>query len=288
MMLPKEALTGVRETAVVIARQQAGSYARLVLRAPAIAARFQPGTFVAAATGGIGGTILRRPLAILDARHSETQAPLAMTDETIELVVSPQNVGTGWLADRQHGESIDLLGPLGRPFAPPRPNGKLLLIGRGHGAVSLYSLAKEAVNRRAEVVCLLDGASHDRIFGVSMFGKLGASVSLTTDQGPKGALLSLLRDYLNMGPWDSVCACAPMWLLPDIVNAAQQFNTPVQVSLESGMACGTGLCLTCTLPMKDDAGRGRMLRVCKEGPVLDGTRVLWDDLNRVPEGCHAG
>jgi len=50
------------------------------------------------------------------------------------------------------------------------------------------------------------------------------------------------------------------------------------------MACGIGVCMTCVLPVKGDGCVIRMLRSCIDGPVMDGSRVIWDSKRRIPEG----
>jgi dihydroorotate dehydrogenase electron transfer subunit len=58
---------------------------------------------------------------------------------------------------------------------------------------------------------------------------------------------------------------------------------PCQVAVEEAMACGTGVCMTCVLPVRDAEGETRMVRSCLEGPVFRGDRVRWDALGTVPD-----
>jgi dihydroorotate dehydrogenase electron transfer subunit len=54
-----------------------------------------------------------------------------------------------------------------------------------------------------------------------------------------------------------------------------------QCAVEESMACGIGICMTCVLPVKDEAGNLSMLRSCIDGPVMDGSTVAWEKVGQV-------
>jgi len=56
-----------------------------------------------------------------------------------------------------------------------------------------------------------------------------------------------------------------------------------QCAVEESMACGVGICMTCVLPVSDSDGNVSMKRSCIDGPVMDGSHVLWDLVGKVPE-----
>ena len=56
-----------------------------------------------------------------------------------------------------------------------------------------------------------------------------------------------------------------------------------QCAVEESMACGIGICMTCVLPVTNADGTTSMLRSCIDGPVMDGSRVRWDLVGKVPE-----
>ncbi len=56
---------------------------------------------------------------------------------------------------------------------------------------------------------------------------------------------------------------------------AAEFRAPCQVSLETPMACGIGICFTCVAKVRDDAGGWDYKRTCVEGPIFDAERIEW-------------
>ena len=54
--------------------------------------------------------------------------------------------------------------------------------------------------------------------------------------------------------------------------------------VEESMACGIGVCMTCVLPISGEDGIVRMLRTCIDGPVVDGSKVVWNSRGKIPEG----
>ncbi|NCZ77285.1 MAG: dihydroorotate dehydrogenase electron transfer subunit, partial [Actinobacteria bacterium] len=46
-------------------------------------------------------------------------------------------------------------------------------------------------------------------------------------------------------------------------------------SVEESMACGIGVCMTCVVPIRNDDGV-KMVRTCIDGPVMDGSEIMWD------------
>lgn len=72
-----------------------------------------------------------------------------------------------------------------------------------------------------------------------------------------------------------VFACGPVPMLAAVSGLGARYGAPVAVSVEAGMACGLGVCLTCSLPL---TGGGRF-RACREGPVVDGLSVDWEKMS---------
>jgi dihydroorotate dehydrogenase electron transfer subunit len=66
---------------------------------------------------------------------------------------------------------------------------------------------------------------------------------------------------------------------------ASRYGVPVQALVEESMACGTGVCMTCVLPVVGEDGVTRMTRSCVEGPVFRGDLVRWDDIGTIPAGA---
>jgi dihydroorotate dehydrogenase electron transfer subunit len=69
-----------------------------------------------------------------------------------------------------------------------------------------------------------------------------------------------------------------MPMLAAVSRVAAAAGVPCQVAVEEQMACGTGICFSCVLPVRGAPGGTRMARSCLEGPVFDGTAVAWAEL----------
>ena len=73
-----------------------------------------------------------------------------------------------------------------------------------------------------------------------------------------------------------------------MLNAVNQIATQREIvhqcAVEESMACGIGVCMTCVIPMKSDDGLIKMSRSCIEGPVVDGSRIIWSQPRVIPEG----
>jgi len=91
--------------------------------------------------------------------------------------------------------------------------------------------------------------------------------------GRKGRVTGPLEEALAQVP-RPVFACGPLPMLAAVSELCARYQAKAWVSLEALMACGFGVCLTCSLPLKN----GGRFRVCREGPVLDGSTVDWGRL----------
>jgi len=113
------------------------------IEAPDIAVAAQPGQFI---TVRCGDFTLRRPLSVHQVSSRE-----------IALLFKVTGKGTLWLSQRQTGEKIDILGPLGRGFSIEPGARKLLLVAGGIGIAPLVLLMQYASSQHQ--ITLIHGAS---------------------------------------------------------------------------------------------------------------------------------
>ncbi len=243
--------------------QLADDIFRLSLDAPKIAAAAQPGQFVMVRTGESLDPLLRRPFSI----HK-------VIGETVALLYKVVGKGTRVLTSLGPGDSVDVVGPLGRGFDLDGP-GPRCLVGGGMGIAPLYFLARQILQQdtgpnppillgartRAELQVLADE-----------FTELGFVVLTATDDGSlghHGLVTELLDDILHRVRLVQVCGPVPM--MRTVARQCDRARVPCQVSLETHMACGLGACLGCTCPARE----GGYKHVCKDGPVLSADEVAW-------------
>ncbi|HVV76918.1 MAG TPA: dihydroorotate dehydrogenase electron transfer subunit [Mycobacteriales bacterium] len=262
-----------------------GEYFSMTVVAPGIAERTKPGQFVAVAVGGDnGGMLLRRAFSIYSVRET------GVYGGTVEFIFSVAGRGTAWLAAQRPYDPIDVVGPLGRPFALPREPANCVVVGGGYGAAPLFPLADALRTRGCRIDAVLGASTGDRLFGALDAKRMAASVAFTTDDGSygeKGRVSDVLPEVIARVRADVVYACGPMAMLEAVQRVASEAydgaGIPTQLSVEESMACGIGVCMTCVLPIIGNDGQTRMARSCVDGPVFGGDRIRWDALGTVPD-----
>lgn len=210
----------------------------------------QPGQFVNIRTGH---AYLRRPLSVA-----------AWDDEGMTLIYKVVGEGTGWMAERQPGEQLDILTGLGHGF-DLAPSGQYpLLVGGGVGLPPLYQLGL-ALRRQGREPRLIMGFESARdVFYLEAFQAL-MPVSLMTRDGSVGQQGLVTDAGLKAG--DSyLYACGPIPML----KALHPLPLPGQFSLEERMGCGFGACMGCSINTANGPKR-----VCHEGPVFLKEELLW-------------
>jgi dihydroorotate dehydrogenase electron transfer subunit len=277
-------VTAVQVRGEVLSVKQVGAYLSMTVVASGIAEQARAGQFVAVAVGGDDGAqLLRRAFSI------HKVASRGVYGGTVEFVFAVHGKGTAWLASRRAHDLVDIVGPLGRPFALPKEPANCVLVGGGYGAAPLFMLAELLRHRGCRVDFVLGAGDADRLFGALDAKRISTSVVFTTDDGSygeRGRVSDALPEVIRRTHADVVYACGPMPMLQAVYEvAAASYDgagIPVQVAVEESMACGVGVCMTCVLPIVGDDGSTRMARSCVDGPVFAGDRVRWDALGTVP------
>ncbi|MBN2171920.1 MAG: NAD-dependent dihydroorotate dehydrogenase B electron transfer subunit [Candidatus Krumholzibacteriota bacterium] len=215
--------------------------------------------------------------------------PLSVLDETggrPAFLFKVVGRGTAALADLAPGDPLRLLGPLGTAFAAgdgPAP----ILLGGGAGVPPLCFLSR---------ILTEAGRGHRVLFGFgtapelprALLDGLAADVEICTLDGSAGFAGNPVGKLLAGGgrPPARLQACGPAAML-DAVRAAALPGDRVELSLEERMACGTGVCRGCVIPVADGKGGWRYAAVCREGPVFDAAD-LWTGPREDPAGLADG
>lgn len=269
----------------VLANEPAGIYRVLTVTAPGMPERFRPGQFVAVAVGGDSSAMLaRRAFSVYET------CPAGEHGDAVRFVFAVHGAGTAWLAGLTRGDALDVVGPLGHPFALPQQRTRCILVGGGYGSAPLFSLADVLTGRGCRVEYVLGAADAERIFGADRAYRTGSAATVTTVDGSLGergmvtdALAGLLDGSAAGRLPVAVYACGPMAMLREVTAVAAWRGITAQVAVEESMACGIGVCMTCVLPVVGEDGVTRMTRTCVEGPVFSGTAVRWHDIGSMAE-----
>ncbi len=281
-MTPQGKQGPIQVTGEVLGLRRAGDYHVLTLTAPGIAELTRPGHFVALAVGGEHSSmLLRRAFSIYSVQSR------GVYGGTLEIVFAAHGKGTEWLAALHRHDQVDIVGPLGRPFALPKQAVSCVLVAGGYGSAPMFSLADALRARGCRVDVVLGAATESKLFGVLEAKRITASLTITTEDGSvgeRGRVTDVLPAVLERTDADVVYACGPMGMLAAVAQIATDHGAYSQCAVEESMACGVGVCMTCVLPVVGDDGVTRMLRSCTDGPVFRGDRVRWSDVGTIPEG----
>ena len=221
------------------------------------APRPEAGQFYMIASGRRwGGGQDERPF--LPRAFSVMRAPAGSAE--LEFLVEDVGPGTERLAELDMGDSLSLVGPLGSGFRPPREGRTALLVGGGVGIAPLVIL-QDQLAPNAPVLLGFRDAAH------APGAELLADPRVATDDGSvghTGFVTELLAQELQRDEQFEVFACGPPAMLEATRLLCDEHETPAQLALESGMACGFGACFGCVVPTREG-----LIRLCVEGPVLD-------------------
>ncbi len=258
---------------------------RVRFHCPEIARTIVPGQFLMLRLASVNDPLIGRALALYDTVLSAAGEP-----QGIDVVYLVKGKFTTRLAESLPGQLLDVWGPLGNGF-PAEPVEHLIMVAGGIGQTPFVALAAEFLGHRrygapprvfapSDTVTLCYGArTADMLAGVDDFRRLGVDVHVATDdgsQGHRGLVTELLEPILDRveRPHRIVC-CGPEVMMEAVADIAARRGSPCQVSLETPMACGIGICFTCVARIRDAAGNWDYKRTCVEGPVFDAARIAW-------------
>ena len=264
-----------RVRAEILSTRTLGAYRSLTLVAPELAERARPGQFVAVAMPSDRDFILRRHLTIHQSSRRGGWAG------TLEFVVDPAaGPGTAWLSELRAHETLDTIGPLGKPFAYPKRLTNCLLVGEGRSVAGLYFLAQELLARGKRVDMVIGGATLDAVFKPIEAKRLSQLVTVMTDDGSlgeRGSIIQALPEAVERCGAEVVYEAGRPAVLRAVAALCRTRKIPAQVAVEERMGCGYGLCGTCAVPVAlKDGGGWDHARACVDGPVFNPARILWD------------
>ena len=220
-----------------------------------------PGQFVEVRVDGSPTTFLRRPISInfVDRINNE-----------LWLLVATVGDGTRRMAELQAGDVLNCILPLGNGFTPAKPDEKILLVGGGVGVAPLLYMGAEMQNAGIEPTFLLGARSAKDLLMLDLFERYGRVYVTTEDgsEGEKGFVTS--HSLLGQERFDRISTCGPTPMMKAVARYARQAGIACEASLENLMACGVGACLCCV----ENTTEGHLC-VCKDGPVFNINKLLW-------------
>jgi dihydroorotate dehydrogenase electron transfer subunit len=257
------------------------------IEAPHVAAAAQPGQFV---TVRCKDFMLRRPFSVHQSSpltcspyDSSRRAGEDPGEGEIAILFRVAGKGTLWLSQRQAGEKIDILGPLGKGFTIRPESKNLLLVAGGIGIAPLVLMVQQVSPHHQVTLIQGAGTAAQLYLGSRQLTAISHQrvqvVPVTEDgsTGRKGMATDILPDFLDWA--DQVYACGPIDMyktMAEMSLRAKKNNLKLekcQVSLEVRMGCGFGACYGCTINTKKG-----LKRVCRDGPVFELDDIIWQEV----------
>ncbi|HEY2761697.1 MAG TPA: dihydroorotate dehydrogenase electron transfer subunit [Pirellulales bacterium] len=253
---------------------------------PSIASRITPGQFVMIRLAGCDDPLLARPLAMYDTVCAESGDAIGL--DVVYLVAGKF---TRRLSACIPGQLLDVWGPLGNGF-PPQPVDHMIMVAGGIGQTPFLALAAEHLGRkpfgnparevpRPKRITFCYGArSAEYLAGLDDFRRLGIDIQISTDDGSAGhhGFITDLLTKLLAEPFHGkrqIACCGPEAMMHAVAKIAHSSSVPCQVSLETPMACGIGICFTCVAKVRQGDGDWDYKRTCVEGPIFDADKIIW-------------
>ena len=236
---------------------------KMVLEAPMIAKKAQPGQFV-----------------IVRAKEESERIPLTIADYdrkegTVTIIYQIVGAGTMELDTVREGEYVqDLVGPLGKASETEGLH-KVAVVGGGVGCAIAYPLAKKLHGQGAEVHSVVGFRSRDLVILEEEFCAVSDQLCMMTDDGSygqKGLVTQALEELILAGnEYDEVIAIGPLAMMKFVSLLTKKYGIKTVVSMNPIMIDGTGMCGGCRLTVG-----GQTKFACVDGPDFDGHEVDFD------------
>jgi len=234
------------------------------IEAPLVAQARKPGQFV---------------IISINSQYSE-RIPLTIADAdpekgTIRLIWQRVGKTTAELADMQVGDEIaNVVGPLGKPTHIEN-FGTIVCVGGGIGNAPLLPIATALKRAGNKVISILGARNKKLLILEAEFAQISDELIITTDDGSyrrKALVTEPLKEVCGRDQKpDHVFAIGPAIMMKFCCQVTKQFNIPTQVSLNTIMVDGTGMCGGCRIEFD-----GQPKFVCVDGPEFDGHKVNFD------------
>jgi len=272
------------EAVVAQAKQLPGRMFFLEFDAPELAKKCGPGEFVMVQVEPGTDPFLRRAFSLFYTEPKKGK---------LTILGKSYGFGTALLREKKAGDRLKLVGPLGNRFGRAKKKETTLLVAGGVGLAPLYFYQQAlAKNLRKDTHLFLGARSKAEALALKKLMPSAANLQLATDDGSygyAGRVTDLLETWLEKnenGRPVRILSCGPDGMMAKTAEIAEKFGLPIEVSLETAMACGWGICIGCAVKSLPDekmesefpkTSDGYIYqRACIDGPVFNGRQVAWE------------
>lgn len=237
---------------------------RLVVEAPAVARKAEPGQFI-----------------ILRVDEEGERIPLTVADfdrdaGTVTIIFQIVGATTEKLNHKAEGDFLcDFVGPLG---VATHTNGlkKVAVVGGGVGCAIAYPIAKKLHQLGCEVHSIVGFRNKDLVILEDDFAAVSDKLCMMTDDGShgqKGLVTDALRTLIDSGEkYDQVITIGPLIMMKFVCALTKEYGIPTVASMNPIMIDGTGMCGGCRLKVG-----GETKFACVDGPDFDGHLIDFDE-----------
>ncbi len=236
----------------------------MVIKAPAVARKTQPGEFVIVRTDETGERI---PLTIADFDRDAG---------TITLVVQEVGKSTMQMGKLGVGDGFaNVVGPLGHA-TEIEDFGTVVCVSGGFAVAPMYPITRGLKEAGNHVISILGARSKDLLFWEDKIESVSDEFIVCTDDGSygrKALVTEPLKEILEERGKEvkRVWAIGPAIMMKFCALTTKPFGVKTIVSLNTIMVDGTGMCGGCRVQLEDGARF-----VCVDGPEFDAHQVDWD------------
>lgn len=234
------------------------------IEAPLIAKSRKAGNFIIIRVDKNGERI---PLTIADADVNKG---------SITIVVQRVGLSSQKLCGLNEGDVIaDVVGPLGNPTHIEN-FGTVVCAGGGVGVAPMLPIIRALKAAGNRVLSVIAGRNKDLIILENEVRASSDELIIMTDDGSygeKGVVTVGIETFIKQEHVDKVFAIGPPVMMKFCCMLTQKYNIPTDVSLNTIMVDGTGMCGACRLTIG-----GKTKFVCIDGPEFDGALVDWDEM----------
>jgi dihydroorotate dehydrogenase electron transfer subunit len=245
-------------------KQVADETYALRFQSPALAAQLKPGQFLNIRVSDAVEPLLRRPYSISNTYGDEC-----------EIMFSLLGKGTHILSRKRPGDTIGVLGPLGNTFGYEKDFSTAIIVAGGIGVAPFPFLTRELQKREIPTITFLGARSSGRVVSCGL-----TNLHIATDDGSDGyhgTVIAALAEYLDSQdvPDPMLFACGPNPMLHATQSFAKERKLKCELSLESEMACGMGICQGC--PIEKHEGERKYSLVCTDGPCFNSDEIIFHE-----------
>ena len=237
---------------------------RMVVEAPLVARKAEPGQFIILRTHEDGERI---PLTVADFDRGKG---------TVTIIFQIVGATTEKLNHLNAGDMIhDFVGPLGRATETEGLK-KVAVVGGGVGCAIAWPVAKKLHDQGCEVHSIIGFRTRDLVILENEFAQVSDKLRRVSDDGSwgdKGLVTDALRGLLEAGErYDEVITIGPLPMMKFVCKLTREYDVKTVASMNSIMIDGTGMCGCCRLTVG-----GKVRFACVDGPDFDGHQIDFDE-----------